>query len=198
MWYNKIESSDFMLGYINKLNKENKLDCSFSTLICYYIFIFFVGAVAGFIYEEIFYFVVDGILVKSGFLYGFYLPVYGIGAVLMVLFLKRFKNNPLIVFVLAMVVTGVLEYITGVLLWELYNRTWWDYDGLFLNIDGYVCLRSVLSFAVGGIFLIYFIEPLIVKFVNKFKKDRLIIYSYVIIFVFVIDLVFTLIFRNTL
>ena len=187
-----------MMEYINKLNSNNKISGDFITLICYYILIFFVGAVVGFIYEEIFYLVVDGVLVKSGFLYGFYLPVYGIGAVLMVLFLKDLKKNPLVIFTLAMVVTGVLEYITGTILWELYHRTWWDYDGLFLNIDGYVCLRSVVSFAIGGIFLIYIMEPLIVKFVNNLRKKRLVIYSGLIISIFVIDLIFTLMFRNVL
>lgn len=186
-----------MIKWFENLNsKEYVFDLR--TKNCVYVLIFLIGAVVGFIYEEIFYFVFDHELVKRGFLYGPYLPVYGFGAVAMVFLLKRFKKDPLVVFLLAMLVTGVLEYFTGFLLWEVYDKIWWDYSGLFLNIGGYVCLRSVLTFAVGGLLLIYIIEPLVYKLVSIAKGKMLFMWSQVICFMFVIDFIFTMIFRNTL
>ena len=71
-------------------------------------------------------------------------------------------------------------------------------DLLFMNIGNYVCLRSVLTFAVGGIFLIYVIEPLVCLFVSKMSKSRMLTCSLVIVSLFIFDFVLTLLFRNTL
>ena len=128
--------------------------------------IFFVASIIGWIYEMIFYKVTENILENRGFLYGPYVPVYGFGAILIVLLLKRFKKNPLILFVGMALVTGVLELIVGEFMVAVWHKRWWDYTGLFLNIDGQVCLRSVLSFAIGGLGLIYLIEP----YINKFNE----------------------------
>ena len=70
-----------------------------------------------------------------------FIKFVGVGAVFMLWLLKRFKKRPWLVFLLAMIITGIVEYITGVLMFEIYHKTWWDYTGLFLNINGYVCLR---------------------------------------------------------
>jgi len=39
-----------------------------------------------------------------------------------------------------------------------------------MNIEGYVCLRSVLTFAIGGVFLIYLIEPFLMKKIGAMKN----------------------------
>lgn len=163
-----------------------------------YTMIFLIGSIVGFIYEEIFYYIFEDTLAKRGFLYGPYLPVYGFGAVLMVLLLKKYKKDPFIVFLLAMLLTGVVEYITGFIMYQAYHRVWWDYTGLFLNIDGYVCLRSVLTFGIGGLILIYVIEPLLCKLSENINTKLYITTSVLIVMTFVIDLTFTLMYRNKL
>ena len=177
-----------MVKKLEKLNMKNyKFD--FKMNMCKYLLIFFAGSFAGYIYEVIFYLLFDHELVNRGFLYGPYLPVYGFGAVILVFLLKRFKKNPLVVFLFAMFVTGVVEYFTGYLMWQIYHKMWWDYTGLFLNIDGYVCLRSVLTFGIGGILLIYLIEPLICKFISNIKKK---VYRVSCLLLFIIILAFLL------
>lgn len=74
---------------------------------------------------------------------------------------------------------------------------WWDYTGLFLNIDGYVCLRSVLTFGIGGILLIYLIEPLICKFISNIKK-KVYRVSCLLLFIIIFDFILTIMFRNKL
>lgn len=187
---------DDMVKKLEKLNMKNyKFD--FKMNMCKYLLIFFAGSFAGYIYEVIFYLLFDHELVNRGFLYGPYLPVYGFGAVILVLLLKRFKKNPLVVFLFAMFVTGVVEYFTGYLMWQIYHKMWWDYTGLFLNIDGYVCLRSVLTFGIGGILLIYLIEPLICKFISNIKK-KVYRVSCVLLFIIIFDFILTIMFRNKL
>lgn len=109
--------------------------------------LFFTGAVIGWIYELFFYAITEDRFSNNGFLYGPYLPIYGFGALLMVLATKRFKKHPLAVFLITVPVTGVLEYVSGYLMWEIWHTRWWDYRGLFLNLDGYICFRSLLTFA---------------------------------------------------
>ena len=180
----------------NFVFKGYKFD--FYHLLCMYVFLFLIGSFVGFIYEELFYYFADGIIVKRGFLYGPYLPVYGFGAVFLTLCLKRFKKYPVFVFIFSGILTGVIEYITGYVMFSLYHRTWWDYTGLFLNIDGYVCFRSVFTFAIGALLLIYFIEPLVCRFVDRKRISSLFISSCLIVFVFVFDFVMTILFRNAL
>lgn len=185
---------------IEKLKKINNEKYKFDILktICLYILIYLIASIIGFIYEELFYLIVDKKLVYQGFLYGPYVPVYGLGAIIMLPILKRYKKNPIIIFLGAMLLTGIVEYFTGWLMWTLYHKTWWDYTGLLLNINGYVCLRSVLTFAIGGLLLIYILEPLVCKFLKnkskKFTKNT----SMIIVSMFVIDLILTLLFRYTL
>ena len=129
--------------------------------------IFLIGSLFGNYYEMILnlvrHYLKDGSIfweVRRGLIYFPLSPVYGFGALFLVYFLKRYKKYPIIIFFLSILITGITEYITGYLMETIFNRTWWDYTGLFMNIEGYVCLRSVLNFAVLSILLIYLIEPL--------------------------------------
>lgn len=169
---------------------KNKINIIYN-LIC----IFFIASVIGWIYEMIFYKITENILENRGFLYGPYVPVYGFGAVLIIVLLKRFRKNPIALFIGIMIVTGILEYIVGEFMLSVWHKRWWDYTGLFLNIKGHVCLRSVLSFAFGGTALIYFIEPCILRINDKLKiRTKSIIYI-AFISIMIVDLILCLIIR---
>lgn len=162
--------------------------------IIYWILIFLIGSLIGWVYEEIFYYVTENTISNRGFFYGPYLPVYGWGSVLLMLILRKLKKPPILIFILSMLITGIVEYITGYIMYAIYERVWWDYTGLFLNIGGYVCFRSVFTFAIGTIGLIYFIEPYLNKFIKKhFKSSSLI--SWLFLIIFIGDSIITFIFR---
>ena len=94
------------------------------------------------------------------------------------------------------ILTGIVEFLVGEMMVTIWHKRWWDYTGLFLNIDGQVCLRSVISFAIGGLGLIYLIEPFINKINEKINsKSKKIIYIS-IISIMVIDLILCLIIRH--
>lgn len=88
-----------------------------------------------------------------------------------------------------MLVTGVVKYITGFWMWKIYKRTWWDYTGLFLNIDGYVCFRSVFTFALVALALIYLFVPMIDKLIKKMGKEASLILSLVVSFIMIVDFI---------
>ena len=79
----------------------------------YYLFlIFLTGCLVGWIYEEIFYWITEGMLRNRGILYGPWLPIYGTGALVFLLLLNKVRDRPALLFVLAMVAAGVIEYFT--------------------------------------------------------------------------------------
>ena len=176
-----------------EVKKENKKD--YKQIISKLFFIFLIGCVVGYIYEEIFYFVDDGILYNRGFLYGPYLPVYGTGALLIYLLLDKFKKKPLLLFLLSVILTGVVEYLTGYWMYAIYHKRWWDYTGLFLNINGYVCLRSVFTFGIASVLLMYVVIPLIDKLIKKLGNKISFSLSIIICFIMIIDLFLTILFR---
>ncbi len=172
---------------VKKIDKEE--------LINKYLLIFMVGCLAGWIYEEIFYLISDGHLYNRGFLYGPYLPIYGYGAVLIYFFCNRYKQKPAYVFLISFLLTGIFEYFSGFFLYKIYHIKWWDYTGLFLNLDGYICLRSLLSFALAALLLIYFAVPLIEKVIKKIGIKKVKLINKIYFSIFLLDTIITMIFR---
>ena len=163
-----------------------------------YILIFFLGAFVGFIYEVIFYFLTENRLDNAGILYGPWLPIYGLGAILITLLPSKLKKKPILLFLSIILTTGILEYFIGYIDLKFFHERLWDYRGLFLNINGFVCLRSVLTFAVGGLALVYLIEPFINKLLDNKKYQKIISgILLILIFIFIIDIFLSNIFNRT-
>lgn len=167
-----------------------KSDSVFSKIM-YYFLIFILGSFIGYIYEVIFYYLELGILNNWGILYGPWLPIYGTGAVCLS-FIRKFKDKPLLLFALSIIVTGLVEYLVGYYCLNFLGLKLWDYSGLFLNIKGLVCFRSVVTFALGSLVLIYIILPII----DKYYKNNIIKYGTIIIMImFIIDIVISNLYR---
>lgn len=163
--------------------------------LCYLFMIFMMGCFVGWIYEEIFYFFTEGMLRNRGLLYGPWLPIYGVGA-LGIYALKPIKRNPVLLFTLCIVITGVVEYIIGFAGIKLFGLRLWDYRGLFLNISGIICFRSVISFGIMGLAFHYFLEPVGEKL---YKKTPIIIIKKVCLLLIVllfIDCIMSFLFRT--
>ena len=163
--------------------------------LCYLFMIFMMGCFVGWIYEEIFYFFTEGMLRNRGLLYGPWLPIYGVGA-LGIYALKPIKRNPVLLFTLCILITGVVEYIIGFAGIQLFGLRLWDYRGLFLNISGIICFRSVISFGIMGLAFHYFLEPIGEKL---YQKTPLIIIKKVCLLLIVllfIDCIMSFLFRT--
>ena len=72
----------------------------------------------------------------------------------------------------------------------------WDYRGLFLNLDGIICLRSVLSFALMGLVFHYWLEPAGTRIVQKLPSGTVRIVCLVLLLVFVGDSILSALFRT--
>jgi len=107
--------------------------------ITQYIFFFFLGAFLGYLWEVLLFYVQDGVFCNRGFLYGPWLPVYGVGAVLMLLILRRFQKHPVKVFFLAVLLGSFVELFIGWFLAQVFHLRYWDYHDYPLQLGGYVC-----------------------------------------------------------
>lgn len=97
--------------------------------------------------------------VNRGFLTGPYCPIYGFGALIILLCCVPLKAYPVLVFLVAMVAASALEYFTGWLLETLFHTRWWDYLHRRFQIKGRVCLRNALLFGLMGLAATYVLDP---------------------------------------
>lgn len=118
---------------------------------------------------------------NRGFLFGPYLPVYGIGAVVILLSLQPLQKRkihigkcnitPLLVFLGVVVLTTAIELAASYLL-EWQTGGWlWDYRRFAFNFEGRIALNPSIRFGIGGIFFLYLVQPLLEK-ANIRLSDR--------------------------
>lgn len=148
---------------------------------------FFIYSVGGWIAEMLYCRTLDGKWTNRGFLFGPYCPIYGVGSLLVIYFLKNFKSSPIEVFFLGMIFTSTLEYITSYLLEKIFNAKWWDYSHMKFNINGRVCLLNSLEFATLGIILTYIIHPFISGIVEQIPLDLVQLISTCLLIIISID-----------
>ena len=145
-----------------------------------YFFCFTLYCILGWIYEVTLGLLYGWGFENRGFLFGPWLPVYGVGALLLVFLLSPVKEKkqsfgglpvtPLIVFLLTVLITTILEYITGAALWTIFQRRWWDYSGDFMNLHGFICPRTSLRFGLGGLFFLYVCQPCFERIWGRFTE----------------------------
>ena len=111
--------------------------------------------------------------VNRGFLNGPVCPVYGFGAVLVILLLRSTEKNLVALFLSGMMVTTVLEYLTSVLLEKLFHMKWWDYSRYKFQINGRVCLLNSLMFGGLSVILMRVLHPWISGMIGKIPEKWL-------------------------
>lgn len=176
---------------LEDLSKKQKI-----TLVCLLIVI---SGMIGWVYEYFFYYMNSGF--KTFYMRGAnFLPwinIYAYGAFLIIAMTYRKRENPLQVFLLSMLVTGILEYFSGYILYGKLGWTkCWDYNQEILNfgnIGGYVCLRSVLVFGLSGLALMYLILPVLSKLVRSKYINIIFIISIIICSIFILDEIYNLV-----
>lgn len=131
---------------------------------CYeLVWIFMVYAFMGWCMEVSYAALDTGKFVNRGFLNGPYCPVYGCGVVIVIAVLTPLKDNLLILFSGSVILTSLLEFITGFVLEKIFHNRWWDYSDKPFNINGYVCLKFSIYWGLACTFVMDVIHPVIYK-----------------------------------
>ncbi len=130
--------------------------------------------------------------VNRGFLIGPYCPIYGVGGLAATLTLTSHKDSIIILFVMSMFLFAILEYFTSYLMEKLFKARWWDYSNYKFNINGRICLETLVPFGLLGCLTIYGINPCL-KFLFDLANDKVLnIIAIVLAIIFTIDLILSL------
>ena len=127
--------------------------------------------------------------INRGFLIGPWCPIYGVGALLIVLLLSPHAQSPLSVFLLAMVLCGALEYITSWLMEKLFHARWWDYSYRRFNLNGRICANTLIPFGLLGVLLVYVVHPFLFGLFEKLPPLALNLLFFGVLAVFLADVV---------
>lgn len=132
---------------------------------------FIIYSVVGFIIETIFGILTKGVLEsRKSFLYGPFCSIYGLGAVLMILPLQRFKKNNYTLFAAGFVIGSIIEYLVSLIGELIFHIKWWDYSDQILNLNGRICVLFSLFWGLLAIYLMSDINKRVDKLIDFLKK----------------------------
>ena len=157
--------------------------------ICIYFLLFITYAVLGWCMEVIVKFIEYKRFINRGFLIGCYCPIYGMGAVLVTLLLGNFTNRPLLLFFLSVTIASMLEYTTSWAMEKIFHARWWDYSKDKFNINGRICLATIIPFGVLSAVILYILNPIFMKLFERLEKKTTIIIASIIGVIFLVDIV---------
>lgn len=155
-------------------------------------FVYFVlYSFLGWMCETIYCSIDDKKFVNRGFLNGPFCPIYGTGALLVIDIFMKYKDDLLVLFILSVVITSIVEYITSYLLEKIFNLQLWDYSTYSFNLNGRVCLKNSLLFGVLSILAVEVIHPAVEGFLSRLPVWFLITFTGTLVVYFICDVFIT-------
>ena len=125
--------------------------------------------------------------INRGFMIGPYCPIYGWGAIFITILLHRYTDDWIALFFMSVITCGILEYLTSYVMEKLFHARWWDYSRRKYNINGRVCLETLIPFGILGLAVMYVTNPLILAGFAKVSEHTLNFVAIVLFIVFSID-----------
>lgn len=149
--------------------------------------LFIIYSFLGWLMETVACFLSTKKFTNRGFLLGPCCPIYGFGVLLIVILLHKYQKDPLILFIMAIIICSLLEYITSWLMEIIFKNRWWDYSNKRFNINGRICLETMIPFGIIGTFVFYILNPAITKIIGLLPKIITITIAIMIFILFIID-----------
>ena len=179
LWKNRKESRPEQFSFVRNYTVWS--------LVRLFIFFCFVG----WSWEVALHFMQTGQFANRGTLHGPWLPIYGTGGIIVLVLCSRFRKNPVAEFFSAILLCGVLEYVSAWSLEMKYNQRWWSYDGYFLNLHGRICAEGLLVFGVGCCVVVYLAAPAFDSMISKIRQKALIALCLVLGAFYSVDLIYS-------
>lgn len=134
--------------------------------------------------------------INRGFMRGPFLPLYGSGAIMMLVVSAPFQHNLFLTYAAGCVGATILEYITGVVMEALFKVRYWDYSDVRFNFQGYICLGTTLSWGFLTILMTHVIHRPIESLLYSIPDGVLSVLVFILTIVIAAD--FALSFRAAL
>lgn len=152
-----------------------------------WVLLFMIYSFIGWIIEVIDIFITTKKLVNRGFLIGPYCPIYGYGSLFIIYFLSSYTDSPIILFVMTIAICSVLEYSTSYIMEKIFKARWWDYSDQKFNINGRICLETMVPFGIGGCILLYVANPFITHYLSLIPGQMLTVMAILLFTIFLVD-----------
>lgn len=126
-----------------------------------WLFFFYLYCFLGWVWETCYVSVRKAKWVNRGFIHGPFLPIYGSGAIVVLICTLHFRTNAGLVFFTGMASATLLEYFTGAMMERLFHVRYWDYSNQPLNLNGHICVLSSLAWGAFSVLLtLYMHNPI--------------------------------------
>lgn len=158
-----------------------------------YIFHFFTFSFLGWIMETIYCSIPAGEIVERGFLFSPICPIYGFGALTLILYFDTHtqKRNYIKLFFQFICIFSFFEYITGFVFEVIFGIRWWDYSDSKYSINGRITLLNSFLWGVVTVIFARFIYPIVKaireKLITKIPDIAQIIVATILLFIIFVD-----------
>lgn len=129
-------------------------------LLCFYFYCF-----AGWIWESCYVSVKKRKWVNRGFMHGPFLPLYGSGAVTILLLTIPVQENRGLIFLCGLVGATILEYFTGSVMEKLFHVRYWDYSNQKFHLNGHICITSSIAWGFLSVILVTVVQKPVEHFI---------------------------------
>ncbi len=126
---------------------------------------FYFYCFCGWVFESVYVSIKDKKWTNRGFMRGPFLPIYGSGAIVMLLVSKPVEDNIFLVYIMGCLGATALEYVTGVVMEAIFKVRYWDYSDEPFNYKGQICLKSTLAWGILTILMTYVVHKPVEAFV---------------------------------
>jgi len=162
-------------------------------ILVYGFMIFYICSFVGYFMEVFWVFLGSKKIVNRGFLCGPVIPIYGFGALLILLTLFRYYEDPVVVFVFGVIITSALEYFVSFLLEKIFHNKWWDYSKIKYNLNGRICLKNSFAFGILALFIVYFVAPMFSLLFSLFSEKFWMILALILFILIVLDTIYSVV-----
>lgn len=164
---------------------------------------FFIFSFLGMIAENLFCLITAGKLEsRKGFIFGPFCPIYGVGAIILIICMQWMRNEIsankvieiIVVFILGGIIGSAFEYISSYYIQAMYGAKFWDYAGKFLNINGRTCFYFAISWGILSVLLMYIMKPIadrFIKYIEPQNLEKQKITDYILIIYMIINAIVT-------
>ncbi len=157
---------------------------TFSTWLFFFYFYCFLG----WVWETCYVSVLKAKWVNRGFMRGPFLPIYGSGAVVVLIFTLPFRTNAGLVFLVGMTSATLLEYFTGVAMEKMFHVRYWDYSSQRWNLNGHICVTSSLAWGAFSMILTLYGHTPVERFALRMNGNLLEVIVFVLTVYISIDM----------
>ena len=148
---------------------------------------FYLYCIFGWCFESMYVSLKQHCFVNRGFLKGPWLPLYGSGAVLVLLITMPFDQHPVAVYIAGLIGATLLELVTGEVMVRLFKVRYWDYSNQHFQYKGQICLSSSIVWGFFSVMMVYVVQPQVERFVFWLNSEFVSVMTFLITVCMVYD-----------